>query len=180
MGSEVCLFRILSIDIWCSIWYNPDCLFYFTDPLLPRVVAFIQEFPEFLQTIVHCARKTEVALWPHLFSVVGNPKELFEVSTMSYDYFFALNNKKLSLHNKILWKKNLRICICQWILNANIESKNDFQNSVFHVFTETLNQINMIMVIFQQCIVSEELETAASYLIILQNLERPIISRQVS
>lgn len=180
MGSDVCLFRILSIDVWCSIWYNPDCLFYFTDPLLPRVVAFIQEFPEFLQTIVHCARKTEVALWPHLFSVVGNPKELFEVSTMSYDYFFALNNKKLSLHNKILWKKNLRICICQWILNANIESKNDSQNSVFSCFMETLNQINVIMVIFQQCIVSEELETAASYLIILQNLERPIISRQVS
>lgn len=122
------------INIWCSIWYNPDCLFYLTDPLLPRVVAFIQEFPEFLQTIVHCARKTEVALWPHLFSVVGNPKELFEVSTLSYDYFFALNNKKLSLHNKILWKKNLHICICQWILNANIESKNDFQNSVFSCF----------------------------------------------
>lgn len=50
----------------------------------------------------------------------------------------------------------------------------------FHVFMETLNPINVIMVIFQQCIVSEELETAASYLIILQNLERPIISRQVS
>lgn len=50
----------------------------------------------------------------------------------------------------------------------------------FHFFMETLNQINVIMVIFQQCIVSEELETAASYLIILQNLERPIISRQVS
>lgn len=50
----------------------------------------------------------------------------------------------------------------------------------FHVFMETLKQINVIMVIFQQCIVSEELETAASYLIILQNLERPIISRQVS
>lgn len=43
----------------------------------------------------------------------------------------------------------------------------------------TPNQIDMNMVIFQQCIVSEELETAASYLIILQNLERPLISRQV-
>lgn len=48
------------------------------DALLPRVIEFIREFPFFLETVVHCARKTELALWPHLFSVIGPPKDLFQ------------------------------------------------------------------------------------------------------
>lgn len=77
------------------------------DALLPSILDFIREFPVYLQTIVQCARKTEIALWPYLFSIAGKPKDLF-----------------------------------------------------------------------QQCLESEELVTAASYLIILQNLEPSIISKQ--
>ena len=76
------------------------------DALLPSVIEFIQEFPVFLQTIGRCARKTEVALWHHLFSAVGSPRALF-----------------------------------------------------------------------QECISNNDLETASSYLLILQNLEPPSVSQ---
>lgn len=48
------------------------------DALLPRVIEFIKEFPCYLQTIVQCARKTEIALWPYLFNAAGKPIELFQ------------------------------------------------------------------------------------------------------
>ncbi|KAI6172535.1 Protein RIC1-like protein [Aphelenchoides besseyi] len=49
------------------------------EPLLPRVVSFINEFPEYLETIVHCARKTELAIRNHLFTVSHHPRELFRM-----------------------------------------------------------------------------------------------------
>ncbi|XP_018917373.1 guanine nucleotide exchange factor subunit Rich isoform X2 [Bemisia tabaci] len=77
------------------------------DAQLPSIIEFIQEFPVYLETIVQCARKTEIALWPYLFSAAGKPKDLF-----------------------------------------------------------------------QKCLTLKQLETAASYLIILQNLESSLVSRQ--
>ncbi|KAH8270063.1 hypothetical protein KR018_003459 [Drosophila ironensis] len=77
------------------------------DAQLPSVLDFIREFPVYLETIVQCARKTEIALWPYLFSMAGKPKELFQL-----------------------------------------------------------------------CLQSEQLDTAASYLIILQNLEPSVVSKQ--
>ncbi|CAH1163628.1 unnamed protein product [Phaedon cochleariae] len=77
------------------------------DAQLPSVIEFIMEFPVYLQTVVQCARKTEIALWPYLFSAAGKPKDLF-----------------------------------------------------------------------QECLAKGQLDTAASYLIILQNLETSSVSRQ--
>ena len=50
------------------------------DALLPSVLEFIQEFPVYLTTVVQCARKTEVALWPYLFGSGPsiNPRHLFQ------------------------------------------------------------------------------------------------------
>ncbi|XP_028025528.1 guanine nucleotide exchange factor subunit Rich isoform X2 [Bombyx mandarina] len=79
------------------------------DAQLPSIIEFVQEFPVYLETVVQCARKTEIALWAYLFSAAGKPKELF-----------------------------------------------------------------------QQCLQRKMLDTAASYLIILQNLESSTVSRQLA
>eukprot|EP00039_Didymoeca_costata_P003339 m.66994 g.66994 ORF g.66994 m.66994 type:complete len:1199 (+) comp11850_c0_seq2:319-3915(+) len=78
-----------------------------SDAQLPRVAEFVGNFGSLLDTIVQCARKTEVAKWIYFFSIVGNPQVLFE-----------------------------------------------------------------------ECIAQGKLDTAASYLIILQSLESPLASRE--
>lgn len=50
------------------------------DPMLPQIVRFIKDFPVYLETVVHCARKSELSMWSHLFDerAVGNPRRLFQ------------------------------------------------------------------------------------------------------
>ncbi len=45
---------------------------------LPGVIEFLDYFPESLDVVVGCARKTEVERWSLLFDVVGRPRDLFE------------------------------------------------------------------------------------------------------
>lgn len=51
-----------------------------TEAVLPEVVRFLSNFPSYLDIVVQCTRKTEVASWNHLFEVVGSPQVLFEES----------------------------------------------------------------------------------------------------
>ncbi|KAF2182184.1 RIC1-domain-containing protein [Zopfia rhizophila CBS 207.26] len=48
--------------------------------LLPSVLSFLSSFPQYLDIVVQCTRKTEVRLWRTLFSNLPPPEELFEES----------------------------------------------------------------------------------------------------
>eukprot|EP00127_Corallochytrium_limacisporum_P002256 Clim_evm44s109 gene=Clim_evmTU44s109 len=48
------------------------------DAKLGDFVSWLKTYPQYLEVVAHCARKTEVKLWDHLFSIVGDPRDLFE------------------------------------------------------------------------------------------------------
>lgn len=48
--------------------------------LLPSVLSFLSSFPQYLDILVQCTRKTEVRSWRTLFAYLPPPQELFEES----------------------------------------------------------------------------------------------------
>ncbi|KAG6866024.1 hypothetical protein C0991_009433 [Blastosporella zonata] len=68
------------------------------DAVLPTVVEFLDHFDSALDVVVGCARKTELTRWKRLFSIVGNPKSLFETCLASQRLKTA-GSYLLVLHN---------------------------------------------------------------------------------
>ncbi|KAJ9478363.1 RIC1 domain-containing protein [Pseudozyma hubeiensis] len=66
--------------------------------VLPLVVEFLDHFPEALEVVVRCARKTEVARWAYLFDVVGAPRVLFH-KCIQADQLRTAGMYLLVLHN---------------------------------------------------------------------------------
>lgn len=48
--------------------------------LLPSVLSFLSSFPQYLDIVVQCTRKTELRSWRTLFANLPPPEELFEES----------------------------------------------------------------------------------------------------
>ena len=98
------------------------------DPLLPTIVKFIAEFPQYLQTVVHCARKTEIALWQYLFQSIGNPRDLFEeclengkLETAASYLIILQNLEKLAVAREDATKLlNFSLQKCKWRLAADL------------------------------------------------------------
>ena len=98
--------------------------------LLKDVIQFVEQFPEYLKIISHCTRKSEVAIWPHLFSIVGESRILFEkcldlndLETAASYLVVLQNTENLKLCQKyanMLLKASLKSC--EWDLGKNSSS----------------------------------------------------------
>lgn len=122
-----------------------------SEQILADVVKFIEAFPEYLKIILHCTRKSEVAVWPHLFKIVGDSCKLFEKCLSLNDletaasYLVVLQNtEKLKLCQKyanMLLKASLKSC--EWDLVKEIIrflsaiDPNDLEDELFDQSTDS-------------------------------------------
>jgi hypothetical protein len=75
---EVLLYRVLE-DEEAASKTSPDDKEQHDCPLLKSAIAFLDHFPQSLDIVVACARKTETTRWSELFAVAGDPRGLYEV-----------------------------------------------------------------------------------------------------
>ncbi len=130
------------------------------EKLLPKVVDFIKQFPEYLKIISHCTRKSEVAFWPYLFSIVGNPRLLFDQCLAQNDletaasYLVVLQNTETIKPCENFSNMLLRAALknCEWDLIKEIIrflsaiDPSDLENDVFDLTsamnTSTINNVS--------------------------------------
>ena len=80
---EILLHTVIESDF--ALLNDEDETLHHPNTVLPSVVEFLDHFDVSLDVIVGCARKTELTRWRYLFSVVGNPKGLFEVNLFLFE-----------------------------------------------------------------------------------------------
>lgn len=66
--------------------------------MLPSVISFLSSFPDYLDIVVQCTRKTEVRSWHTLFAHLPSAQELFEES-LKKDLLKTAGGYLLVLHN---------------------------------------------------------------------------------
>ncbi len=108
---ELLVHKILEVEA------NPS-----TDPaehVLKDVIGFIEQFPEYLKIISHCTRKSEVSVWPYLFSIVGDSNKLFE-KCLSLNDLETAASYLVVLQNT----ENLKLCqrFANMLLRASLKS----------------------------------------------------------
>jgi len=91
---EILLHTVVESDASLDAENEDPC----RDAVLSTTVEFLDHFDVALDVVVGCARKTEMTRWRRLFSIVGNPKALFETCLAS-DRLKTAGSYLLVLHN---------------------------------------------------------------------------------
>lgn len=95
--------------------------------LFPHAVAFVEQFSQFLDVVVKCARKTEVERWRYLFQYCGDPVELFDVRLFWLFCFILLTRpcshvwppdgsrrRRLTCWSCRTWRRTRSVEGCDW------------------------------------------------------------------
>ena len=78
--------------------------------LLPTVLSFLSSFPDYLNILIQCTRKTEIGSWKTLFATLPPPQELFE-KALEDGLLKAAGGFLLVLHTFEELPKDSELCV---------------------------------------------------------------------